>query len=109
MFYHTHLYCYVYYVHSNDIENHNMFTPSNTCSLLTITQHTADQYYSYMYFTNLHDQASLLPKEIETLTYNKSWPECLITNIRKVFNSVGVSRLKRQLGVTMSIMVESHT
>ena len=38
MFCHTHLYCYVYSVDSNDIENHRIFTPSNTCSLLTITQ-----------------------------------------------------------------------
>ena len=42
--------------------------------------YTAD--YSYVYFTNLHDQASLLPKEIETLTCNKSWPEHCISRYK---------------------------
>ena len=40
----------------------------HTCSLLTITQLIST--IANMYFTNLHDQASLLPKEIETLTCN---------------------------------------
>ena len=86
----TFIVTYTYYVHSNDIENYHIVTLSNTHSLLTITQLISTIGYTCILLTYMHDQASLLPKEIKSLTCNKSWPEHCISRCKTAVSGWGL-------------------